>query len=593
MEDQAGRTQKLTRSAPVGRMNLGGGLMAAAPAPGSALRLAFERVVCLDSPAPAPASDSQPAALPDPLDAPLPPSLGGDAGFGYSQQDGLFWCAGARGPETGCRETRGADALPAAAARPTSSRRKMLRPRACTRRRRRRVRPSAPLRPRQLVPSRLELAGWPPSADGGPGAARAGEPRAELAGVAAARQAAAPRCVPAPCGRQLSPAAGPTSRLATRRAATPAEPHRPRRAGFTDCGSQEDGPSASQPSQSQGGDGCGRPPRHAGTPFALASRGGGPAPIFPIAAAFQRAQILAIKRSVESPPALRNAYLDSEAPAAGARDADAHCGRAAPAGMSRYRADFKELQLLGRGSFASVHAVRGRLDGAPYAVKRTTRPLRTPAERRAALAEVHALAAAGAHENLVRYFSAWFEGDALYIQLELCAGGALGGGTRCALPEAQVADVMRCVAKALAHLHGRGIVHGDVKPDNIFACGGRRYALGDLGTAVPLRGGPGAEGDARYLPSEVLNGCFGALDRADVFALGASGYELASGVGLPKYGDEYQRLRQGLLQPLPGVSGAMQALLARCMSAYPAQRPSAEALAAAAPLQEARDDEMA
>ena len=38
---------------------------------------------------------------------------------------------------------------------------------------------------------------------------------------------------------------------------------------------------------------------------------------------------------------------------------------------------------------------------------------------------------------------------------------------------------------------------------------------------------------------------------------------------------------------------AMQALLARCMSAYPAQRPSAEALAAAAPLQEARDDEMA
>ena len=338
---------------------------------------------------------------------------------------------------------------------------------------------------------------------------------------------------------------------------------------------------------------AGRPPRHGNTPFALASRGNGAAPVFPIAAAFQRAQILAIKRSVESPPALRNAYLDAEAPAAGFSRDDAPVGRAPPAGMSRYRADFKELQLLGRGSFASVHAVRGRLDGALYAVKRTTRPLVTPAERRAALAEVHALAAAGAHDNLVRYFGAWFEGDALYIQLELCAGGALGGRQREAMPGAQVADVMRCVARALAHLHGRGIAHGDVKPDNILACGGRRYALGDLGTAAPLRGGPGAEGDARYLPSEVLNGCFGAMDRADVFALGASGYELASGASLPKSGEEYQRLRQGVLQPLPGVSDAMQALLARCMSAFPAQRPSAEALAAAAPLQEARDAEMA
>ena len=81
-------------------MNLGGGLMAASSAPGSALRIQFERAVCLDSPAPAAASDSQPAALPDPLDAPLPPSLGGDAGYGFSQQDGLFWCARCR-PETG------------------------------------------------------------------------------------------------------------------------------------------------------------------------------------------------------------------------------------------------------------------------------------------------------------------------------------------------------------------------------------------------------------------------------------------------------------------------------------------------------------
>jgi wee1-like protein kinase len=180
--------------------------------------------------------------------------------------------------------------------------------------------------------------------------------------------------------------------------------------------------------------------------------------------------------------------------------------------------------------------------------------------------------------------SAWFEAEHLYIQLELCAGGALGGRAAAGvpLPEADVCDVLRCIASALAHLHARGIAHLDVKPDNIFAAGDGRYALGDLGSAAALRGGDDApaEGDARYVSSELLNGCFGALDRADVFALGASGYELARGAPLPREGGEYASLRQGKLCLLPGVSAPLQALLARCMHAYPAQRPAAEAVAA-------------
>ena len=82
-------------------MDLGGGMMAA-HAPGSALRLTFERVT-LDSPAPpaaaasdSPLEDSQAGAqlLPDPLDA--PPAWGG-ASLPFSQEVGLFWCVCARG----------------------------------------------------------------------------------------------------------------------------------------------------------------------------------------------------------------------------------------------------------------------------------------------------------------------------------------------------------------------------------------------------------------------------------------------------------------------------------------------------------------
>ena len=177
-------------------MNLGGGLIAAPPAPGSVLRLQFERGFSLDSPAPGGAyADSQGcAALPDPLDAPLPPSLG-DAGFGYSQQDGLFWCARKR-PETACK-TEATPALTRAARRQHARLHHAARcaagvrvrhcgEGACT---------GAPARGRDSWCRRLELSGAAHRADAGPGAPRAGEPRHELAAVADSRQAAASRCV--------------------------------------------------------------------------------------------------------------------------------------------------------------------------------------------------------------------------------------------------------------------------------------------------------------------------------------------------------------------------------------------------------------
>ena len=176
-------------------MNLGGGLMAAPPAPGSALRLQFERGFSLDSPAPGGAyADSQGcAALPDPLDAPLPPSLG-DAGFGYSQQDGLFWCARWRPERTA------AEAAPALTRRARRQHARLHHAArcaagvrvchggkgACT---------GAPRRGRDSWCRRLELSGAAHRADACPGAARAGEPRHKLAGVADSRQASAARCV--------------------------------------------------------------------------------------------------------------------------------------------------------------------------------------------------------------------------------------------------------------------------------------------------------------------------------------------------------------------------------------------------------------
>jgi hypothetical protein len=63
---------------------------------------------------------------------------------------------------------------------------------------------------------------------------------------------------------------------------------------------------------------------------------------------------------------------------------------------------------------------------------------------------------------------------------------------------------------------------------------------------------------ARYLSGELLQGRTTALDKADIFALGATLYELASGSELPKSGPVYQRLRTGKITMLPTFTAQFQ-----------------------------------
>lgn len=57
------------------------------------------------------------------------------------------------------------------------------------------------------------------------------------------------------------------------------------------------------------------------------------------------------------------------------------------------------------------------------------------------------------------------------------------------------------MAAALHHLHARGIVHLDVKPDNIYKSADGTYKLGDFGMATGIKGPATDEGDSRWGPS--------------------------------------------------------------------------------------------
>ncbi len=130
-----------------------------------------------------------------------------------------------------------------------------------------------------------------------------------------------------------------------------------------------------------------------------------------------------------------------------------------------------------------------------------------------------------------------------------CRARASGEG----LCESELKQIMREVCLGLQELHSRGIVHLDIKPENIMQSFQGKFKLGDLGMARLLtkidEEHDIPEGDCRYLAKELLDEDpsmpIPDLTKADIFALGMSTYELVEGTELDKNGDQWSALREG------------------------------------------------
>ncbi|MCL7033577.1 hypothetical protein MKW94_000439 [Papaver nudicaule] len=294
---------------------------------------------------------------------------------------------------------------------------------------------------------------------------------------------------------------------------------------------------------------------------------------------------VALRCRVMPPPCLRNPYLKDTTemdhdPFGNRRSKSAgFCSTTVNGdGIARYRTDFHEIGPIGHGNFSRVFKVLKRIDGCMYAVKHSIRQLRQDTERRQALMEVQALAALGYHKNVVGYYTSWFENEQLFIQMELCDGSLSIKRSSHLFTEDEALDVMHQISTALMFIHERGIAHLDVKPDNIYVKDGV-YKLGDFGCATLLdKSLPIEEGDARYMPQEILNDNYDYLDKVDIFSLGAAILELVKGSPLPDSGPQLMNLREGKIPLLPGHSIQFQNLVKVMVDKDPVRRPSAKEL---------------
>jgi len=248
---------------------------------------------------------------------------------------------------------------------------------------------------------------------------------------------------------------------------------------------------------------------------------------------------------------------------------------------------------LGRGGMGIVYLARDVSLDRPVALKLLLPELAArPALRERFLREAR-IAARLSHPNIVPVHAVEEAGPLVWFVMAYVAGETLGARLRArgALPPGELTPVLRDIAWALGAAHASGVVHRDVKPDNILLeAGGRRALIADFGIAAAERGGPeaGFAGTIAYLSPEQAQG--DALDgRSDLYALGVVGHVALTG-RLPYPATDLVRLVElqlagpppALAEVAPHVPRGLARALDRCLAPYPSARfRTAEELAGA------------
>jgi len=196
-------------------------------------------------------------------------------------------------------------------------------------------------------------------------------------------------------------------------------------------------------------------------------------------------------------------------------------------------------------------------------------------------ANIVPILAAGDSQGIPFYTMPYVEGESLRARLSKDGP----------LPVAMVVGILRDVAKALAYAHERGVVHRDIKPDNVLFSGGTAVVT-DFGIAKAISAArestPGATltqmgtsiGTPAYMSPEQAAGDPDVDHRADIYSLGCMAHELLTGQA-PFAGRTPARTLAAhmsetpaaVIELRPDTPPALAAFITRCLEKEPTRRP--------------------
>jgi serine/threonine-protein kinase PpkA len=242
---------------------------------------------------------------------------------------------------------------------------------------------------------------------------------------------------------------------------------------------------------------------------------------------------------------------------------------------------YRMLRALGHGGMAVVYlAVQLSLDR-EVAIKVMALDASMDAERAERFEREARIIARLEHPSIVGIHEVGrtLEGQPYYVMPYLARGDL--SQRDLSADESQVIDILGALLDALGFAHARGIVHRDVKPENVLFDSGGRPQLADFGIALHRRGSNAritsdglALGSGGYMSPEQARG-EDVDGRADLYSVGVLTYELLTGELPFKAGDGLTLALMHAQSPVPRLPSALghwQAFIDQAMAKDPRRR---------------------